>query len=181
MPLGVKGRSRGHIAVTGRSVNRSSVYVANHGRDVRDENNTRRTLCSGHQFRNIQIHDVLQSNTIHYVGFALQCKLTEPNVPVAFSFWKISRNYSFYFFFFCFPLTQRGIMLGNFQFLYFDFILTTSLAIVMGDIKPTEKIHTHRPLSKILTPKNLIPLFMQLFVCALIQRASLYYLELQNW
>lgn len=72
-------------------------------------------------------------------------------------------------------------MLGNFQFLYFDFILTTSLAIVMGDIGPTDKVHPHRPLSKILTAKNLIPLFMQLFVCGLIQRGSLYYLELQHW
>jgi len=72
-------------------------------------------------------------------------------------------------------------MLGNFQFLYFDFILTTSLAIVMGDIEPTDKVHPHRPLSKILTPKNLIPLFLQLLVCALIQIGSLYYLELQDW
>ena len=72
-------------------------------------------------------------------------------------------------------------MLGNFQFLYFDFILTTSLAIVMGDIEPTDKVYPHRPLSKILTPKNLIPLFLQLLVCALIQRGSLFYLELQSW
>lgn len=76
---------------------------------------------------------------------------------------------------------QRGIMLGNFQFLYFDFILTTSLAIVMGDIEPTDKVHPHRPLSKILTTKNLIPLFLQLLVCGLIQVGSLYYLEIQHW
>lgn len=72
-------------------------------------------------------------------------------------------------------------MLGNFQFLYFDFVLTTSLAIVMGDIEPTDTVHPHRPLSKILTPKNLIPLFLQLAVCALIQRGSLFYLQLQAW
>lgn len=72
-------------------------------------------------------------------------------------------------------------MLGNFQYLYFDFILTTSLALVMGDIEPADKIYPHRPLSKILTLKNLIPLFLQLLVCALIQQGSLYYLELQNW
>ncbi|XP_025196662.1 probable cation-transporting ATPase 13A3 isoform X1 [Melanaphis sacchari] len=78
-------------------------------------------------------------------------------------------------------LYSRGIMLGNFQFLYFDFVLTTSLAIVMSDIDPTDKVHPHRPLSKILTAKNLIPLFLQLLVCALIQIGSLYYLKLQNW
>lgn len=78
-------------------------------------------------------------------------------------------------------LPQRGIMLGNFQFLYFDFVLTTSMAVVMGNIGPPTRIHPQRPLSRILTPKNLIPLFLQLLVCALIQRASLYYLESQNW
>lgn len=72
-------------------------------------------------------------------------------------------------------------MLGNLQFLYFDFVLTTSLAIVMGDIEPTDIVHPHRPLSKILTLKNLIPLFLQLLVCALIQEGSLIYLQLQNW
>ncbi|VVC28869.1 P-type ATPase, transmembrane domain,P-type ATPase, phosphorylation site,P-type ATPase, cytoplasmic [Cinara cedri] len=78
-------------------------------------------------------------------------------------------------------LYSRGIMLGNFQFLYFDFVLTTTLAVVMGNIGPPTKINPRRPLSRILTPKNLIPLFLQLLVCALIQKASLYYLELQNW
>jgi len=69
---GVKGRTRGYIAVTSRGVHRGSVYLANNGRDVRDESDTRRTVCSGHQFRDIQIHDVLQSNTIHHVDFTLQ-------------------------------------------------------------------------------------------------------------
>ncbi|XP_050530519.1 polyamine-transporting ATPase 13A3-like isoform X2 [Daktulosphaira vitifoliae] len=78
-------------------------------------------------------------------------------------------------------LYSRGIMLGNFQFLYFDFVLTTSLAIVMGDSEPADKVFPHRPLSRILTPKNLIPLFLQILVCALIQQASLFYLTLQNW
>ncbi|XP_050438622.1 polyamine-transporting ATPase 13A3-like isoform X2 [Adelges cooleyi] len=78
-------------------------------------------------------------------------------------------------------LYSRGIMLGNFQFLYFDFVLTTSLAIVMGDSEPTDKVHPHRPLSRILTAKNLIPLVLQILVCALIQRASLFYLGLQKW
>lgn len=51
----------------------------------------------------------------------------------------------------------------------------------MGDIEPTDKVYPHRPLSKILTTKNLIPLFLQLLVCCLIQLGSLYYLEMQNW
>lgn len=51
----------------------------------------------------------------------------------------------------------------------------------MGDIEPTDTVHPHRPLSKILTPKNLIPLFLQLSVCALIQQGSLFYLQLQDW
>lgn len=71
--------------------------------------------------------------------------------------------------------------MGNFQFLYFDFVLTTSLAFVMSDIEPADTIYSHRPLSKIFTPKNLIPLFLQLLVCALIQQGSLSYLQLHNW
>ncbi|KAE9523697.1 hypothetical protein AGLY_015915 [Aphis glycines] len=52
---------------------------------------------------------------------------------------------------------------------FITLVLLYSVAIVMGDIEPTDKVHPHRPLSKILTPKNLIPLFLQLMVCALIQ------------
>jgi len=117
---------------------------------------------------------MLQFNTVHHTSFTLQRRYNNhyclQNIKSTFDY----NNIIFFIF-------QKGIMLGNFQFLYFDFILTTSLAIVMGDIEPTDKVHPHRPLSKILTAKNLIPLFLQLLVCALIQIGSLYYLELQDW
>jgi len=69
---GVKGRPRGYIAVASRSVHRGPVHVANNGRDVRDESDTGRPVRPGHQFRNIQIHDVLQFDTIHHVSVTLQ-------------------------------------------------------------------------------------------------------------
>lgn len=69
---GFKSGSRGHIAVAIRGVHSGSVHVASDEHYVRHERDKRRPVRPGDQFRDIQIHDVLQSNTVHHLGFTLQ-------------------------------------------------------------------------------------------------------------
>ncbi|XP_066257174.1 polyamine-transporting ATPase 13A3-like [Euwallacea similis] len=72
-------------------------------------------------------------------------------------------------------------ILGNYQFLFIDLIITTSLAVTMGRQGPSKTLHSKRPMSSLVSPKNLFPLILQIITCAAFQLGALYYLHKQKW
>uniref|UniRef100_A0AAR5QDK6 Cation-transporting P-type ATPase C-terminal domain-containing protein n=1 Tax=Dendroctonus ponderosae TaxID=77166 RepID=A0AAR5QDK6_DENPD len=72
-------------------------------------------------------------------------------------------------------------MLGNFQFLFIDLIITTTLAVTMGRQGPSKILHSKRPMSSLVSAKNLVPLTLQIFAIAAFQVGALYYLYQQDW
>uniref|UniRef100_A0A3P8NGV9 Cation-transporting P-type ATPase N-terminal domain-containing protein n=1 Tax=Astatotilapia calliptera TaxID=8154 RepID=A0A3P8NGV9_ASTCA len=71
--------------------------------------------------------------------------------------------------------------LGDFQFLYFDFILVTLLAIVMGRGGPSEELHTFRPPANLLNLPILVSLFIHTCMIILGQVAALLITTSQKW
>ncbi|XP_014244199.1 probable cation-transporting ATPase 13A3 isoform X1 [Cimex lectularius] len=74
-----------------------------------------------------------------------------------------------------------GIELGTMQFLYVDLVITTSLAVVMGRSKPSDVIVPQRPISTLISPSNIIPLFLQVGLSSVIQVISLHLLRTEHW
>ncbi|CAG9762834.1 unnamed protein product [Ceutorhynchus assimilis] len=72
-------------------------------------------------------------------------------------------------------------ILGDFQFLFIDLIITTTLAVTMGRQGPSKILGAKRPMSSLVSPKNLVPLILQIVACAFFQLAALYYLYQQKW
>lgn len=67
------------------------------------------------------------------------------------------------------------------EFLYLDLVITTSLAVVIGRSGPSDLLVKARPIARLISPGNLLPLILQIVFNFLIQLASLYYLYLQDW
>lgn len=78
-------------------------------------------------------------------------------------------------------LYTKGIDLGNMEFLYLDLVITTSLAVVIGRSGPSDLLVKVRPIARLISPGNLLPLILQIILNFLIQLASLWYLYLQDW
>ncbi|XP_056634533.1 polyamine-transporting ATPase 13A3-like isoform X1 [Diorhabda sublineata] len=71
--------------------------------------------------------------------------------------------------------------LADYQFLFVDLIITTSLAITIGRQGPSDKLGPKRPMSSLVAAKNVIPLFLQIIVCASVQISAIFYLLTQSW
>lgn len=67
------------------------------------------------------------------------------------------------------------------QFLYIDLVITTSLAIAMGRQGPAYILTPKRPTGSLVSLQNLIPLMLQIILCAIIQYGALYFLTIQRW
>uniref|UniRef100_A0A0A9WMI9 Cation-transporting ATPase n=3 Tax=Lygus hesperus TaxID=30085 RepID=A0A0A9WMI9_LYGHE len=80
-----------------------------------------------------------------------------------------------------FILYLEGLEMGTFQFLYVDLVVTSSLALVMGWNKPGERIVPKRPISRLLSPSNMIPLVLQIIVCVLSQVSVLELVKCEPW
>lgn len=76
---------------------------------------------------------------------------------------------------------QQCSILGNFQFLYIDLIITAGLAFTMGRQGPASKLVPKRPTSSLMSLANVIPLLLQVTTCAVVQIAGLLYLYSQDW
>ncbi|KAL1509672.1 hypothetical protein ABEB36_004378 [Hypothenemus hampei] len=72
-------------------------------------------------------------------------------------------------------------ILGNFQFLYIDLIVTTTLAITMGRQGPSKILRSKRPMSSLVSAKNLLPLILQITGCAIFQIGAMFFLYRQKW
>ncbi|XP_072383561.1 polyamine-transporting ATPase 13A3-like isoform X2 [Diabrotica undecimpunctata] len=72
-------------------------------------------------------------------------------------------------------------MIGDAQFLFVDLIITTSFAITMARQGPSGYLGSKRPMSSLVSAKNVLPLLLQIALCALFQIGSIYYLFQQRW
>lgn len=99
----------------------------------------------------------------------------------SFSIFKYMALYSLIQFFTILILYKCHSILGDFQFLFIDLIITTTLAITLGRQGPSRKLGKTRPLSSLVSPKNVIPLILQIVTCCLIQIGALLYLMSQEW
>ncbi|XP_060531702.1 polyamine-transporting ATPase 13A3-like isoform X5 [Cylas formicarius] len=71
--------------------------------------------------------------------------------------------------------------LGDFQFLFIDLIITTTLAVSMGRQGPANELCPKRPMSSLVSAKNLLPLILQIITCVCVQLGALFYLYQQTW
>lgn len=103
------------------------------------------------------------------------------SLVTSFALFKYMALYSLIQFFTVLILYKCHSILGDFQFLYIDLIITTFLAISMGRQGPLDVLCPKRPMSSLVSSKNMFPLLLQIFVCALIQLGALYFLYRQKW
>lgn len=131
-----------------------------------------RTLCTCHIFRPLQVHDHVFAYPIFHYFNSLHGKL-------------ILLMFGDFFFFINKLLStlylQKSSILGNFQFLYIDLIITASLAFTMGRQGPSSFLVSKRPSSCLLSCSNIIPLLLQIALCAAIQFAAVLLLYNQSW
>lgn len=71
--------------------------------------------------------------------------------------------------------------LGDLQFLYFDLILVTLLAIVMGKGGPSKELYPSRPSASLLTLPVVGSLFIHTCMIVLGQLAALFITTSQEW
>lgn len=126
-------------------------------------------MCSRHIVWFIQIHDHVFAHTILYnINFVFG----ERNSPDPSN----CRQSQYKFL----PL-QRCSILGNFQFLYIDLVITASLAFTMGRQGPAKRLVAKRPSSSLISLANVIPLLLQVLSCVAVQIGALIYLHDQSW
>nr|CAH7729266.1 unnamed protein product [Callosobruchus chinensis] len=99
----------------------------------------------------------------------------------SFAIFKYMALYSLIQFFSILILYRQHSLLGDSQFLFIDLIVTTSLAVTIGRQGPSEKLCPQRPPSSLVAAKNVIPLLLQVSLCALFQLAVIYLLFQQTW
>ncbi|XP_031641127.1 probable cation-transporting ATPase 13A3 [Contarinia nasturtii] len=99
----------------------------------------------------------------------------------SFGLFKYMIMYSFIQFIGILILYTHSSILGNFQFLYVDLIITASLAFSMGRQGPSDKLVERRPSSSLVSLANVVPLLLQVLLCATIQLSAIIYLFNQPW
>lgn len=76
---------------------------------------------------------------------------------------------------------QMQTTLGDWQFLYFDLVLVTSLAILMGRGGPSEELQPRRPSASLLTLPILGSLLILMGFIILGQWAAVFLTKSQDW
>lgn len=79
------------------------------------------------------------------------------------------------------PLFQVKTNLSDLQFLFFDLVLVTSLAIVMGTGGPCAELHPRRPPASLLSLPVLCSLLVHFVLLVLIQVSALLITRTQSW
>ncbi|CAG9832357.1 unnamed protein product [Diabrotica balteata] len=99
----------------------------------------------------------------------------------SFTLFKYMALYSLIQFLSVLILYRAHSMIGDAQFLFVDLIITTSFAITMARQGPSGYLGSKRPMSSLVSAKNVLPLLLQIALCALFQIGSIYYLFQQKW
>lgn len=77
--------------------------------------------------------------------------------------------------------TQVKTNLGDLQFLFFDMVLVTLLAVVMGKGGPSTELRPKRPPASLLALPVLTSLFLHTCLLILGQLAALFITTSQDW
>ncbi|AET40645.1 putative acid anhydride hydrolase Ecym_6263 [Eremothecium cymbalariae DBVPG len=78
-------------------------------------------------------------------------------------------------------LYSRGINLADFQFLYIDLFLIVPIAIFMSWSKPYSVLAKKRPSANLVSPKILVPFFVQLIIIFVFQIIPWYMVQKMPW
>ncbi|KAJ8395144.1 hypothetical protein AAFF_G00036000 [Aldrovandia affinis] len=103
------------------------------------------------------------------------------SLVTSFSLFKYMALYSLIQFSSVLILYTEKTNLGDLQFLFFDLLLVTSLAIVMGRGGPSKELHPQRPPASLLTLPVLASLLFHLILIILAQVAALLVTMSQDW
>jgi len=71
--------------------------------------------------------------------------------------------------------------LGDWQFLYIDLVIITSLALVMGKTEAHPLLVARRPGGSLMSPVVLFSLISQIIVQTIVQVGGFYYVQSQPW
>ncbi|XP_052821199.1 polyamine-transporting ATPase 13A3-like isoform X2 [Mya arenaria] len=99
----------------------------------------------------------------------------------SFGCFKYMALYSFIQFISVMILYTYEFSLSDWQFLYIDLAITTTIAILMGYTEAYERLVSHRPEGSLLKPTNILSILLQVSCAALFQAAALFYLIEQPW
>lgn len=73
------------------------------------------------------------------------------------------------------------VNLADFQYLYVDLVITTSVAVLMGYTKAHDKLTIKKPPGSLVKLTNIISICMQVTLVITFQAASFFYLQKQPW
>ncbi|KAI8428833.1 hypothetical protein MSG28_007488 [Choristoneura fumiferana] len=102
-------------------------------------------------------------------------------LSTCFAIFKYMALYSLIQFFSILILYNYFSILGNYQFLYIDLVLTTLLALSLGRAAPGPLLTAQSPPVSLVALPNILPLVMQVTLVLLMQLATLYLLQSQDW
>ncbi|KAK7132311.1 hypothetical protein R3I93_018761 [Phoxinus phoxinus] len=103
------------------------------------------------------------------------------SLVTSFSLFKYMALYSLIQFASVLILYTEKTNLGDFQFLFFDLVLVTVLAIVMGRGGPSDELHPQRPAASLLSVPVLASLLVHTVLLILAQVSALLITASQDW
>ncbi|XP_053308201.1 polyamine-transporting ATPase 13A2 [Spea bombifrons] len=71
--------------------------------------------------------------------------------------------------------------LGDFQFLFIDLVITTSVAVLMGKTGPAEELGIRSPMGTLISIPVLGSLILQFLLILIIQLLSVFFVQSQSW
>ncbi|GAB1609336.1 cation-transporting ATPase 13A3-like isoform X2 [Argonauta hians] len=71
--------------------------------------------------------------------------------------------------------------LADFQYLYIDLVITTSVAVLMGYTSSNEKLSVKKPAGSLIKLSNIFSILSQILISICFQTATFLYLQSQSW
>ncbi|XP_052286292.1 polyamine-transporting ATPase 13A3-like isoform X2 [Dreissena polymorpha] len=99
----------------------------------------------------------------------------------SFGCFKYMAVYSFIQFISVMILYSFGFNLSDWEFLYIDLLITTTIAVLMGYTAAYDRLVAARPEGSLIKPSNILSILLQVLAAALFQAAAVVYLNAQKW
>ncbi|XP_071110416.1 polyamine-transporting ATPase 13A3-like isoform X1 [Haliotis cracherodii] len=99
----------------------------------------------------------------------------------SFGCFKYMALYSFIQFVSVLILYTFGANLSDFEFLYIDLVITTTIAVLMGYTGPYHKLVRKKPPGSLVKVSNLLSIIMQVLLVGGMQVSAYFYLRSQSW